>query len=83
MSGSKLTVFAIEQVTHGTAARGVDFNRGTALGVFERTILFVGGLLWLAARWAAIGEAGFARIQLELLATSYTCFDWKRHSGIC
>jgi len=77
------TVFAVEEVAHGAAAGGVDFELGTALCVVGGAArLGLGGFFRLAAGGAAIGEAGLAGMELELLVANDAGFDRERHAEI-
>jgi hypothetical protein len=77
-------VFAIEEVAHGAAACSVDFECGAAFGVVGRGPRSgLGRFLRLAARGAAIGEAGLAGAELELLVTDDAGFDREGHARIC
>jgi hypothetical protein len=44
--------------------------------------LGLGGFFRLAAGGAAIGEAGLAGMELELLVANDACFDRERHAEI-
>ena len=72
-----LAVFAVEEVAHGFAAGGVGFARGLeGVGAGSGGISFV-----FAAGGAAVGEAGFARFQLELFRADDAGFDGEGHFG--
>ena len=77
------TVFAVEEVAHGAAAGGVDFEFGAALGVVGGAARFgLGCLFGLAAGGAAIGEARLIGAKLELLVTNDAGFDREGHAEI-
>ena len=79
MRGS--TVFAVEHVADDAAALGVGFGLVFAFdGIFGACRL---GLIAfrLAARGAAIGEAGLAGTQLELLAADDASLDREGHNA--
>jgi hypothetical protein len=75
----RLAVFAVEKVTHGAAAGGIDFVCGAALDVVSGAEFVFGGFLRLAAGGAAIREAGLAGVKLELLVTNDAGFDREGH----
>ena len=84
MTRGRLAVFAVKQVAHGAAASGVDFERGAAFGIVGRGPgAGLGRFFRLATRGAAIGEAGLAGAELELLVTDYAGFDREGHARIC
>ncbi|MFI5104365.1 MAG: hypothetical protein ACHP79_05525, partial [Terriglobales bacterium] len=61
-----LTIFAIKEVPHGLAAGLVGFlGRFAFVGVHAALGCGLDSL-WLAARWAAVGETGLVRLQLKL-----------------
>lgn len=72
------TVLAVEQVAHRVPAGGVGLLvRLPSVGSVR---VFIGGLL-LAARWATVGEAGFARLQFEFFSASNAGFDGIAHDN--
>lgn len=77
--GKRSAIFAVEEVAHGSPARFIGFGSGFAfIGVDGLGDYRVGGF-GFAAGWAAIGEAGFIRLQLELFAADSTDSDRESH----
>jgi hypothetical protein len=79
----RLAVLAVEEVAHGLTAGIVRFFGGgafvgghAALGCGTGRF---GGARFLCALGAAVGEARFIRLQLELLVADGADFDGKRH----
>jgi hypothetical protein len=76
----RLAVFAIEEIAHGAAASGVDFERGAAFDVVGRGMgLGNSRFFWLAAGGAAVGEAGLAGAEFEILVADDAGFNWEGH----
>ena len=76
---------AVEQIANRLAARRVGFHLGPALFGAQGTALRVrssggAGRFGFAAQWAAVGEAGLIRLQLELFRAEDADFDRKRHA---
>jgi len=78
-----LVVLAVEEVAHGAAAGGVDFDFGAALGVVGGAARFgLGGFFRFAAGGATVGEAGLAGMELEFLVTNDAGSDWEGDAEI-
>lgn len=71
------TFFAIKQIAHGPAPRGVYLILRPAFDRVER--MFDNRLLGLrlAATWTAIGEAGLVGPQLKFSRADDANLDWK------
>jgi len=73
------TLFAVKQIADGLAAGVVRFFRGLALVGVAAALVFCVGSFRLTASGTAVGKAGLAGLQLELLRTNGTDFDGKCH----
>jgi hypothetical protein len=75
------TFLAVEHVADGTAASFVEFFIGLAANCACGAAALGGGFggFRLAARGAAVGEAGLAGAELEFLRADGADFDGKSH----
>jgi len=72
-------ILAVEEVAHGLSASFVRFFQGFAFVGVHALLGRGGNGIGLAARGAAIGEAGFIGLQLELCGADGAHSDGKRH----
>lgn len=75
---AQLAVFAVEQIAHGVAAGGGLLTAGALLA--EVACLFF--RFRLTARGAAVGKAGFAWTEFELLTADGAGFDGEGHRNM-
>jgi len=61
-----LAILAVEEVAHRSSPSFVRFLQGFAFVGVHALLRYGAGAFGFAARWAAVGKAGFVRLQLEL-----------------
>jgi len=79
--GRRLTILAVEEVTHRLSPSFVRFHQRPAFGGVHALLRYGVNLFGFAALRAAIGKTGFIRLQFELFRANDAQLDRKCHSG--